>query len=120
MSQDRQPDRRGRAREPAGTQMRHLRPGLLDGACRGMAPDRRAFLSAATVRGMTLSTAYLLAGTSGGSHAAQAASLPSGLRKKGALRLDQTASSVSRTGRKLVRDFHDPYLELLRLSLIHI
>ena len=36
-------------------------------------------------------------------------------RKKGALRLEETALPDSPAARQLVRDFHDPYLELLRL-----
>ena len=94
------------------TQVRHLRPRLVERACRGMAPNRRAFLSAATVPGMTLSTAYLLAG---GIPSARAGMMPAAARKKGALRLDEAAPSGASAAKHLVRDFQDPYLELLRL-----
>ena len=115
MSYERQPDRRAGAGDPLDTQVRHLRPRLVERACRGMAPNRRAFLSAATVQGMTLSTAYLLAEAPGGIPAAQAGTVPAAARKKGALRLDEASPNGASAAKHLVRDFHDPYLELLRL-----
>ena len=115
MSYERQSDRRAGVGDPPDTQVRHLRPRLIEGACRGMAPNRRAFLSAATMRGMTLSTAYLLAGTAGGIPVAQAGTVPAAARKKGALRLDEASPNGASAAKHLVRDFHDPYLELLRL-----
>ena len=100
---------------PAATSARRVRPHLLENACRGMAPSRRAFLSAATVQGMTLSTAYLLASGPGMVRSARAATSPSSTRKKGALRLDESVPSDGSPAGRLVRDFNDPYLELLRL-----
>ena len=41
--------------------------------------------------------------------------MPAAARKKGALRLDEAAPSGASAAKHLVRDFQDPYLELLRL-----
>ncbi len=90
---------------------------LLDGGCREEKPDRRAFLRAMAVQGVSLPAAYFMLGRGLGDRPvpeAQAAG-KTGAYRKGAMRHPTGAGDGGSNPGLLVRDFADPYIELLRL-----
>ena len=98
-------------REATGPGRRAGRPGgvrVLEGA-----PEvgRRGFLQAAAVQGASLPVACVLLGRDARAAAAEEAGPAARPRRKGALRLPPGEAPAA----TIVRDFADPYLELLRL-----
>lgn len=90
----------------------------LDDGHRAGGSDRRGFLRALAAQGVSVPAAYFLIGgnpAGSGIPEARAEIATEGGRHKGALRLPAGAGETGPGHNPIVRDFTDPYIELIRL-----